>query len=433
MMKRILGFIVLGLGISGCGEVLTEGEQETCDHGPQTYEVVEQALIDCTEKSDTGYKQGNPYPITVITYDGKLVETNTANAFWVMQRAAAEDGVNITIVSGFRTQAQQQYLYNCYINKNCNNGNLAARPGYSNHQSGLALDLNASSAGVYTWLSNNAGRFGFRRTVPSENWHWEWKGGVPDDGICGIEFNGCDTKIPPEGGVIDDAECFKPYGDPQYWRTESTGVGGKLHWTNAFKSSAPSNWARWFINVEEAGRYTVAFSRTDTWFAYDSTRYEVRANGAQETVTIDQSAGSEEWQVIGDFEFAAGQDQWVSVYDNSAIDVPADQHIGADAIRLTKYVPPVTPDPVPDPELEPGLEPGVNPIENPDQPVVDDLDPSTSADLDGEKDFAPSGPDGVSITARSGGCSAVGSVPSLWGLLMLVGFRMRRKRRTSRV
>ncbi len=36
------------------------------------------------------------------------------------------------------------------------------------------LDLDASTPGVLRWLEHNARRFGFRRTVPTEPWHWEW-------------------------------------------------------------------------------------------------------------------------------------------------------------------------------------------------------------------------------------------------------------------
>ncbi|MBN9164768.1 MAG: M15 family metallopeptidase [Myxococcales bacterium] len=50
---------------------------------------------------------------------------------------------------------------------------LAAVPGYSNHQSGSALDLNTSARGVYSWLAKHGKAYGFRRTVPSEKWHWE--------------------------------------------------------------------------------------------------------------------------------------------------------------------------------------------------------------------------------------------------------------------
>lgn len=142
--------------------------------------------IDCNEKQDVGYVQGDPYDITVVTVDGKPVEVETANAFYQMQQAAAKDGVGIKVVSGFRTMSEQQYLYNCYINCNCNNCNLAAKPGYSNHQSGHALDLNTGAAGVYNWLAKNGGKYGFTETVPSEDWHWEWwGGGPPANGPCG--------------------------------------------------------------------------------------------------------------------------------------------------------------------------------------------------------------------------------------------------------
>jgi LAS superfamily LD-carboxypeptidase LdcB len=108
----------------------------------------------------------------VVTIDGKPVEKRTADAFLRMRKAASQDGVQIRIVSGFRSYAEQDRLYKLYL---AGRGNLAARPGYSNHQDGHALDLNASAPGVYSWLSRRARSFGFIRTVPSENWHWEYR------------------------------------------------------------------------------------------------------------------------------------------------------------------------------------------------------------------------------------------------------------------
>ena len=55
-------------------------------------------------------------------------------------------------------------------------GNLAAKPGFSNHQSGSALDIALVYDGAYAWLKKHAQRFGFRRTVPGEPWHWEFGG-----------------------------------------------------------------------------------------------------------------------------------------------------------------------------------------------------------------------------------------------------------------
>ncbi len=51
---------------------------------------------------------------------------------------------------------------------------VTARPGYSEHQKGIAFDLNTSDKEVYAWLKENAIRFGFVRTVKKERWHWEY-------------------------------------------------------------------------------------------------------------------------------------------------------------------------------------------------------------------------------------------------------------------
>lgn len=122
------------------------------------------------------FHRGNQFTIRVVDIGGKPVEIETAKAYKRMAAAAAADGVNLQVVSGYRTNEKQEYLYGCYINKNCNSGNKAARPKYSEHQSGHALDLNSHDrrSAQYRWLANNAHRFGFRETVAGEPWHWEW-------------------------------------------------------------------------------------------------------------------------------------------------------------------------------------------------------------------------------------------------------------------
>ncbi len=57
-------------------------------------------------------------------------------------------------------------------------GNLAARPGRSNHQHGQAFDLNTGGFDgnrIYDWMKKNGPRFGFIRTVNREHWHWEYR------------------------------------------------------------------------------------------------------------------------------------------------------------------------------------------------------------------------------------------------------------------
>lgn len=77
----------------------------------------------------------------------------------------------------WRSYERQQYFYNCYTTEKCNNGNLAAVPGTSNHGWGIASDLsyNGSSAAI-KWAKENAGKYNLGYNVSSENWHIEPKG-----------------------------------------------------------------------------------------------------------------------------------------------------------------------------------------------------------------------------------------------------------------
>lgn len=191
-LRRLLFAIVpvaLVVGCSASGEDIGSTDDPGADEGegePQTTSESEGALtgINCSTSTATGYKSGNAFTIHVVHVSGEPVEKHTANAFYVMAKAAAHDGVNIKVVSGFRTMSEQKYLYHCYTSCSCNSCNLAAKPGYSNHQSGHALDLNTSAPGVYHWLANHGAHYGFKRTVSSEAWHWEWWGGGPGGGPC---------------------------------------------------------------------------------------------------------------------------------------------------------------------------------------------------------------------------------------------------------
>jgi hypothetical protein len=128
---------------------------------------------DCGEAFEQGRSLGRK---TCVTIDGKPVVTTTAAAFNKMKAAASSNGVSLRLNSAFRTMKEQEYFYNCYLTKKCNNGNLAAKPGYSNHQNGIALDIN-TSGGAYEWLRKNGSKYGFVRTVASETWHWEYRPG----------------------------------------------------------------------------------------------------------------------------------------------------------------------------------------------------------------------------------------------------------------
>lgn len=221
----------------------------------------------------------------------------------------------------------------------------------------------------------------------------------------------------PEGGVLDDdGPCFAAYGPPEYWRTEAAGHGGGLHWTNAFQSASPGNWARWSITLASAGEYRVEAHIVDAHAEYGAVRYGVRHDGTLSDVIVDQGALGDGWTSLGTFPFAAGSDQSVSLFDNYDGPVPSDQHIVADALRLVLPATPMddasTPPPI---EVDGGM--------TPPPPIPDD---------DGGMMMWPEGHPGSGEV--HGGCAATGDSPptSALGWLMALGALWLSRRRLFR-
>lgn len=77
-----------------------------------------------------------------------------------------EAGGRVTIVSGRRSYQEQARLYAKY---QAGTGNLAARPGSSKHEQGLAVDF----GGDVALAERLAPKYGLRQTVPGERWHFE--------------------------------------------------------------------------------------------------------------------------------------------------------------------------------------------------------------------------------------------------------------------
>jgi MYXO-CTERM domain-containing protein len=221
IFSRHLPTLLFSMGLAACSAEPPEDPGHDVEHEPTEQVSSELVSYDCSTKQDTGYTSGKAFAITLVTVDGKPVEIETANAFLTMAKAAEAAGITLKINSGFRTMAEQQYFYNCYKNCNCNSCNQAAAPGYSNHQSGHALDIN-TGGGAGAWLNANGGKFGFKATVAGEPWHWEWWGGGAPQAFCatsvpcdrsaaGFTFS-CDG---PESGMA--CVTINEPGDPDSW------------------------------------------------------------------------------------------------------------------------------------------------------------------------------------------------------------------------
>jgi TP901 family phage tail tape measure protein len=83
-----------------------------------------------------------------------------------LQAMSAGTHTGINVLSGYRSRAEQEILYQRYLN---GTGNLAAPPGTSHHELGIAADI-APGREVF---GSAAGKYGLGFTVPTESWHIE--------------------------------------------------------------------------------------------------------------------------------------------------------------------------------------------------------------------------------------------------------------------
>lgn len=107
----------------------------------------------------------------IVNVPGGRLDKAVAGAFLAMKEAAKKDGVDLQISSSYRSRQEQEVLYAKY---KAGTGNLAAKPGTSNHESGLAIDFK-NTKGAYSWLAKNAERFGMKN-LPGEPWHYSPNG-----------------------------------------------------------------------------------------------------------------------------------------------------------------------------------------------------------------------------------------------------------------
>lgn len=114
------------------------------------------------------------YPLPDSYYPGGLTDETYA-AFCAMISAAAADGLTLYCKSGFRSYIDQKIIYNDYAARDGQAlaDTYSARPGHSEHQSGMALDINSTYTDfAYTpegkWLAENCWDYGFIIRYPAD-------------------------------------------------------------------------------------------------------------------------------------------------------------------------------------------------------------------------------------------------------------------------
>lgn len=124
---------------------------------------------------------------------GSGLTDSTNNAFNQMKKDAQKEGLNLYISSGFRSYERQRSIYNNYVNTDGvkKADTYSAKAGHSEHQSGLAFDLNTIDESFANtkegkWVSDNCYKYGLILRYPKgkenitgymyESWHLRYVG-----------------------------------------------------------------------------------------------------------------------------------------------------------------------------------------------------------------------------------------------------------------
>lgn len=124
-----------------------------------------------------------------------LVE-EAVNKFYEMCNAIEKENLQIRIISAYRSYNYQKVLYDTYVSKDGLDkaDTYSARPGYSEHQTGLVIDIdnnktnyeNFESTEEFIWMKNNSYKYGYILRYPKdkeeitgytyEAWHYRYVG-----------------------------------------------------------------------------------------------------------------------------------------------------------------------------------------------------------------------------------------------------------------
>lgn len=133
---------------------------------------------------------------TTYARSGMQLVKEAKEAFETLSENAKKDGMNVIAMSSYRSYDYQVNLYNNYVAQDGKEAadKYSARPGYSEHQTGLAVDVynldlpytSFEETEEFTWMQENAYKYGFILRFPKdkvditgyqyESWHYRYVG-----------------------------------------------------------------------------------------------------------------------------------------------------------------------------------------------------------------------------------------------------------------
>lgn len=181
--ENVVIYVEIGLDI----EFYTEMDEIT------NYDEVD-ALVNKYHKLPSNYEAKDLVTLSK-TYSsrGHKIKKAASEPLMKMIDAARADGLNLLVISGYRTESTQRGLFNNSVKRHGMDHALiySAKPGHSEHQLGLAVDLNSTEESFdqtkeYKWLKANSYKYGFIERYPKgkefitgygyEPWHYRYLG-----------------------------------------------------------------------------------------------------------------------------------------------------------------------------------------------------------------------------------------------------------------
>ena len=144
---------------------------------------------------------------------GMKLVSEANNQFEAMAKQIEKENMKIIVTSSYRSYDYQNDLYNKYVNTDGKEAadTYSARPGYSEHQTGLAIDIHNGKKSYtefenteeFIWMQDNDYKYGFILRFPKdkenltgytyEPWHYRYVGldiakYIHDNNICYEEY-----------------------------------------------------------------------------------------------------------------------------------------------------------------------------------------------------------------------------------------------------
>ena len=172
-----------------------------CDHYEKINKIKNPSdilvLVNKNNKLDNNYIPNDLIKLDLdYSHDEKYLRKEAALSFYKLSEDAKKLGYRIVIVSAYRSYNYQDRLFSEYVvNKGLDYALMcSAKPGHSEHQTGLAIDVEGSNLDYnlfaeskeFVWMKNNAHKYGYILRYPKdkeyitgfkyEPWHYRYVG-----------------------------------------------------------------------------------------------------------------------------------------------------------------------------------------------------------------------------------------------------------------